>query len=113
MLLNSKIDKYSYTEDLSKTDYFPYTRKLFSDGVNSALNFILGFLSAHEPMVIPIFLGYEMYKYKPYDSTTTEVEEYTLGFVFGCAVPLESLLKSSKKAQEINPLLYDLFDLAV
>lgn len=113
MLLNSKIDKYSYTEDISSVDSYPYTRPLFSDGWNSFIHFMLGFVSAHEVMIIPFFLGYQLYQYRPYDNTITDIEEYTLGFLAGSIIPVENLIKGSKKSNNINPLLYDLFDINI
>jgi hypothetical protein len=112
MLLNSKIDKYSYKEDISNIDSYPYTKPIFSRGWNSVVMMMLGFLSAHEPMIIPFFLGYELYKYRPYDSTITDIEEYTIGFIAGSIIPVESMI-TGKKKNDINPLLYNLFDLNV
>jgi len=88
MLLNSKIDKYSYRERIDNIDSFPYTRKLFSDGGHSFINFLLGYLTSVEPMIAPFFLGYEAYKYKPYDNTTTESLEFVLGYMAGSFFPI-------------------------
>lgn len=110
MILSSKIDKYSYKEDLSKVDEFPYARSLFSDGYNSVIHVLLGFLSAHEPMIIPFFLGYQMYQYHEYDNTITDIGEFTIGFIAGSVIPVEKLFKSGSKEKVPNYLLYDLLD---
>lgn len=89
ILINTKVHKALY-DDNSITDEFPYTRKLFSDGWNSLAHFMLGYAtSTVTPLILPVFLGYQYYNYKPYDNTITDVEEYGLGLLLGSVVPLE------------------------
>ncbi len=83
VLINTKIDKKLY-ESMAITDSYPYTRPLFSDGLNSLIHFALGYVTTtFQPLIFPAFLTYKAMNYQPYDNTTTDLEEYALGMVAG------------------------------
>lgn len=83
ILVNTKTHKALY-QSTAITDEFPYTRKLFSDGWNSIIHFTLGYVTtAYQPIIFPLFLAYKVVEYRPYDNTTTDVEEYALGMLAG------------------------------
>lgn len=82
MLLSTKLNPQSYLET-AETDYYPYSRRLFSGGLTSVGNLALGYLSTQYPIIHPLFAALEYYRYEPYGSTITDVEEYSAGFILG------------------------------
>ena len=102
MLLSSKVDPAVYKEDLTQTDYFPYTRPLFSDGFNSLAHFLLGVATPQYPLILPVFAAYQAYQYHPYGNTLTDVEEYGLGILGG------SLMNKSVNKELPNIFKYEL-----
>ena len=87
ILIDTKIDTFMLNNN-AVTDEYPYTKPIFTNSWRSLLNFMLGYLTAFEPMIAPLFLGYEFLQYKQYDNTLTSTEEYILGWLAGEVVPV-------------------------
>ena len=87
IFIDTKIDTFMLKNN-AVTDEYPYTRPLFKNSWRSLLNFMLGYITAYEPIIAPLFLGYEFLQYKQYDNTLTSTEEYILGWLAGEVVPV-------------------------
>lgn len=60
-------------------------RPLFTDGINSLLDFILGIVSYKFPSIIPVFLGYQ-FVWKPDSNKLVDTAEFVIGFMLYMAL---------------------------
>ena len=84
MDLNSKIADYNepdFSETLYKEDLITKPRTYFSDDKNSLMHFIFGVSSSYQPIIIPIFLGYQLLAQKK--DVQYSLVEYGSGYVLG------------------------------
>lgn len=58
-------------------------RPIFTDGLNSLVHFLFGWISNDYLFIAPLFLIYQIITSKANDNTGIDVEEYMLGFLLG------------------------------
>jgi hypothetical protein len=56
------------------------TRPLFSDGLSSLSHVIFGFLAKPKPIIIPLFLGYELKDVNNDPNTLVDCIEFGFGY---------------------------------
>jgi hypothetical protein len=55
-------------------------RSLFSDGTNSIAHFGFGYISRAEPIIIALYMWYQLKDYKKDPNTLTDILEFLIGY---------------------------------
>ena len=80
ILVNTKIDRKLY-ESTAITDEYPDSRQSL---IKSLVYFGLGYVTtSYQPLILPLFVGYQFFDYKPFANTVTDSKEYALGMLVG------------------------------